>query len=331
MLCEERVAAGWHGQAAGGGFAVPESVRRRHGRSELRAATTSSEDVGWGIRRCCDRGPGSPGDLGRGRTRGFTHLVQRNSGPSSGVIGHEQWRGPPSKLWSLAECRGGRADARGGQIPAVAALAAASARASPAWRTHAVCTHLALEPRPCGSQRVTGDLLIDVDRLGMLSQVIESRKASGAVALEGTLAGVFSDVTREMFAAGEAQVARREISAEEPLAFLLLRGRHGASLFRLMIGSFTLCVGLVMHQVVGGRRRSGVRRRRGSQRVLIIVPGLVRTGFLWVVGDRTVRWARLAVRIDTGSGRFIHRVFWGSRVVHGEKGGHVGDVRGGAG
>jgi len=39
-----------------------------------------------------------------------------------------------------------------------------------------------------------------MDGLGMLSQVIEAREASLAVAFEWSLAGMFSDVTSEMLA-----------------------------------------------------------------------------------------------------------------------------------
>jgi ABC-type cobalamin transport system ATPase subunit len=60
-----------------------------------------------------------------------------------------------------------------------------------------------------------------MDRLGVLSEVVKSGKAARAVALEGTLAGMLSDMAGQMFASGEAQVARREVGAEETLAFLL--------------------------------------------------------------------------------------------------------------
>ena len=59
----------------------------------------------------------------------------------------------------------------------------------------------------------------------MLTQVVETRKTPTAVALKGPFARVLSNVTSEVFAAGEAQVAGGEIGAEEALAlFLLGRG-----------------------------------------------------------------------------------------------------------
>lgn len=64
-----------------------------------------------------------------------------------------------------------------------------------------------------------------MNRLGMLAEVVESGKSARAVALEGTFTSMFSNMTSQMFAPGEAQIARRERGAEEPLTFLLFRGR----------------------------------------------------------------------------------------------------------
>lgn len=105
--------------------------------------------------------------------------------------------------------------------PTVAALTPSCACPGPAWGPHAICPDLALEPSSRGGQRIPWYFFIDVDGLGVLSEVIESRKASRAVALKGTFSGVLANVASQMFAAGEAQVAGRKGVAEETLTLLL--------------------------------------------------------------------------------------------------------------
>lgn len=56
----------------------------------------------------------------------------------------------------------------------------------------------------------------------MLPQVVKTREASGAMALEGSFTRMFTNVPCQMFAPGEAQVAGREVCAEEALSLLLL-------------------------------------------------------------------------------------------------------------
>lgn len=72
----------------------------------------------------------------------------------------------------------------------------------------------------------------------MLAEVIETRETTLAMALEGPLPGMFAwllsavpaqdsesdspDVTGEMLAASEGEIAGREVSAEEALAAFLL-------------------------------------------------------------------------------------------------------------
>jgi hypothetical protein len=89
--------------------------------------------------------------------------------------------------------------------------------------------------------------------LGMLSQIIQSRKPPGTVTLKGPLARVLADMPGEMFAAREAQVARWEVGTEKSLAFFLLGWRGSAPGFALVVGSIWLPVRLVMHRVVGRR------------------------------------------------------------------------------
>jgi hypothetical protein len=82
----------------------------------------------------------------------------------------------------------------------VTANTASGACPRPAWWPHSICTNLTLKPCACGRQRISGNFLIDMDRLSMLAEIIESGKPARAVALEGTFAGVFSNMASQMFA-----------------------------------------------------------------------------------------------------------------------------------
>lgn len=62
--------------------------------------------------------------------------------------------------------------------------------ASPAGGSHSVCPDLPLEPGPGSSERIDRDIFVHVHGLGVLSQVVETREAPGAMALEWALAGV---------------------------------------------------------------------------------------------------------------------------------------------
>lgn len=90
-------------------------------------------------------------------------------------------------------------------------------------RPYSVCPDLPLKPRARRGQRVPGYVFIDVYGLRVLSQVVEAREPSGAVALEWPLSCMLPDMSGKMLAASEAEIARWEFGAEEPLAFLLLR------------------------------------------------------------------------------------------------------------
>jgi hypothetical protein len=56
----------------------------------------------------------------------------------------------------------------------------------------------------------------------MLSEVVETRKPSGAVTLKGTFTSVFTNVSCQVLTSCEAQIARRKVGAEEALSLLLL-------------------------------------------------------------------------------------------------------------
>jgi hypothetical protein len=101
-----------------------------------------------------------------------------------------------------------------------------------------------------------------MDGLSMLAQVIQSRKAAGTVTLKRTLSSVFPDVTGEMFAAGEAQLAGRKVGAEESLAFLFLGWR--GSIVAALLGIRLIAVAVVFgdSSLIAGRGRRG-RSLRG--------------------------------------------------------------------
>lgn len=73
----------------------------------------------------------------------------------------------------------------------VTTRAACSASARTTGGSDTISANLALESSPCRSQRIGRDLLIDMNGLGMLTEVIESGKPAIAVALKGTLARMF--------------------------------------------------------------------------------------------------------------------------------------------
>lgn len=62
----------------------------------------------------------------------------------------------------------------------------------PSRRPDSICPNLPLESRPCGGQRILWNVFILVNRLGMLSKVIEPRESARAVTLERTFTCVFS-------------------------------------------------------------------------------------------------------------------------------------------
>jgi hypothetical protein len=119
---------------------------------------------------------------------------------------------------------------------------------------HPVRPYLPLEAGPGRSQRVDWDVLVDVHRLSVLPQVVESRKPPRAVTLERSFARVFSDVTSQMFASREAEIAWRVIGAVESLRLFLLglgAVRINALIIRpSVIARNPLAVGIVHVHVV---------------------------------------------------------------------------------
>lgn len=142
------------------------------------------------------------------------------------------------------------------------AYTATGACPRPSRWTHPVRTDLTLKPCTCSCQRIPRDFLIDMDRLSMLSEIVEAGEAPGAVALEGALAGVLSNVASQMFAAGEAQVAWREVGAEEALTLFLFGGRGVTPQVLVVIGVL-LVVG-VLHGFVGHGGRSDMGHCRAG-------------------------------------------------------------------
>lgn len=189
-------------------------------------------------------GTWDPADLpGRG-TGGIGHRVHRQ--PGSSIVCHDQRRRSTAELLGLAVCRCSGCDARGGQIPAVTptmrSLATSRASSRPTRRPHPIGANLALESGTGGGQGVARDVLVDVHRLSMLPQVVESREPPRAVALERTLSSVFSNMPGQVFTPGEAQVAGRVIRAVEALALLLLGWGSIPLVVRLHVRAFTIAI-----------------------------------------------------------------------------------------
>ena len=80
-------------------------------------------------------------------------------------------------------------------LPGMTALTARRSGTRATLRPDAVGPDLTLEARASGSQRIPGDLFVDMHGLGMLPQVIKTGESPGAVALERTFAGVLADMT----------------------------------------------------------------------------------------------------------------------------------------
>lgn len=119
---------------------------------------------------------------------------------------------------------------------AMGALASSSPGSRAALRPHAIGTDLALKSGPGGGERIPRNFFVDMYGLRMLSQVIEPRESARTVTLEGTLAGMFPNMSRQMFTPSKTQVTRRVICAVKPLAlFLLRRGRVTSFMFCLMV------------------------------------------------------------------------------------------------
>lgn len=85
------------------------------------------------------------------------------------------------------------------------------------------------ETRNAGCKRVIRNILVGVYGRGMLAQVVEARKAAATMALVGAFASVFTDVTDQMFTAGEAEVAVVIAGAGEAVGFLLGLFGHTAA------------------------------------------------------------------------------------------------------
>jgi hypothetical protein len=75
--------------------------------------------------------------------------------------------------------------------PAVAALATQSGCAGSVWRPHPISPNLPLKSRSCRSQRVSRNVLVDVNRLRMLAEIVQAGEPARAVTLEWSFASVF--------------------------------------------------------------------------------------------------------------------------------------------
>ena len=82
---------------------------------------------------------------------------------------------------------------------------------------------LTLEAGTGGSQRLGWNFLVDMHRLGMLSQIVQPREASIAMALKRSLTSMFPDMAGQMLTSSEAEITWWEPSAKEALSLLLSR------------------------------------------------------------------------------------------------------------
>lgn len=172
--------------------------------------------------------------------------VDAHHGTLGRVVGHGQGSRPTSKVFWNTNTRGCRTNTRSRQISAVpsavTALAVHSIRTWPtvSGRANSVGPYLTLKPRTRSCKRIAGNVLVNVHRLRMLTEIVQSGESAGAMTLKWSLSGVFPEmksahvyypkhahvyqpyVSRQMLTAGEAQLTRREVGAEETLALFLL-------------------------------------------------------------------------------------------------------------
>ena len=116
-----------------------------------------------------------------------------------GFGGHDQRGRPSTDVVTHAQVRDAGADAGRREVSRVASamthptLTAQRRCSGASWRgPNAIRANLALEPRARRGEGIGRDLLIDMHRLCMLPQIVESGESPGAVTLERALAGMFS-------------------------------------------------------------------------------------------------------------------------------------------
>lgn len=106
---------------------------------------------------------------------------------------------------------------------AVTPLTADGRRTRPAgWRPYPVGTDLPLKSGAGGSERVARDVFVQVHRLGVLAEVVQAGESARAVTLERSFSRVLADVSGQVLTPGKAELAGREIRAEETLSLLFL-------------------------------------------------------------------------------------------------------------
>jgi hypothetical protein len=219
---------------------------------------------------------------------GATIRLERH--PGSGVC-HDKRRRPAAGV-AHAVAGGYRAHAcdagRGQRLGMPTARRPNTARrrsSSPAGWSHSVCPDLPLESGPGSGERIDRNIFVHVYGLGMLSQVVETREASGTMALEWALAGVFPDMAGQVLASGEAEVARWVIGAIKSLRLLFLRFRS-ISIDALVIRTSSVITGMPLAIRVIHIHIIRILRR---PRVLGVLPlgrcwcGL---GYLYRLGER---------------------------------------------
>lgn len=87
-------------------------------------------------------------------------------------------------------------------MAAAVCTAGATSRSSACSSRHSypICAHLALCAGDAGSKGVPRDVFIDMNRLSMLSEVVQAGESARAMALEGPFACMFSAERRQPLA-----------------------------------------------------------------------------------------------------------------------------------
>lgn len=109
---------------------------------------------------------------------------------------HERWRTASAVISAEGRARG--TNTRSRQVPAVAPTVASLTthcrRTRPAgWRSHAIGTNLSLKTSAGRCKRISWNFFVDMHCLRMLTQVIQPRKSSRAMALKRPFSRVFSE------------------------------------------------------------------------------------------------------------------------------------------
>lgn len=100
-----------------------------------------------------------------------------------------------------------------------------SASTRTSGRAYAISPDLSLEPCSSRGKGIGRNLFINMNRLSMLAEVVQTGEAAVAMTLEWTFSSMLPNMTSQMLASSKTQIAGWIARAEEPLALLLAGGR----------------------------------------------------------------------------------------------------------